>query len=133
MKINYIYQNLDDKNRAECLLKALFEAENININEFKGENTISVSCDGSAAFYSFDSELSKHGSIGWRLSAKAAGEVFLGRKPDVRIVAEKAEYYYEKSKITGQIDKNINDKGNEDNHSFLPPQIEGVFMPHALP
>ena len=94
MKINYIYQNTDDKNRAECLIKALFEAENININDFKGENTLTVSCDGSSAFYSFDSELSKHGNLGWRLSAKAAGEAFFGRKPDVRIVASKAEQYY---------------------------------------
>ncbi len=94
MKINYIYQNPDNKNRAECLLRALFEAENININEFKGENVISVSCDGSAAFYSFDSDLSRNGNLGWRLCAKSAGECFLGYKPDVRIVAEKAENYY---------------------------------------
>lgn len=97
MTLEYIYNNADQKLRAESLLFALFEVENATIENYKEGNTITVSCDGSPAFFVFDPTLIDHGNLGWKLAAKVAGEVFFGHKPDVRKVAARAEEIYSKS------------------------------------
>jgi len=103
MKLQFIFEQNDDKLRAEALLDALFEAEGQSIADRFGEATVTVS-NKAPAFYIFDTETTKHGNIGWRLAAKSAGEKFFGVKPDVRKVATLAEEKYNKlasqSKVT---------------------------------
>lgn len=93
MKTNYIFENDDNKLRATALLRATLEFFNKEEGDVLGNSTVTIS-DKIPAFYVFDSEMTKHGNIGWRQVAKSLGEKFFGVKPDVRIVADLAEKYY---------------------------------------
>jgi len=96
MKLEYIFTTKDNEVRAKAVITALFENKQIKIEDYKGNNTLSIS-DQSPAFIVFDGEQTKHETIGWRLAAKDVGIQFFGEKPDVVAIGARANQIYQES------------------------------------
>ena len=108
MIINYLLPP-DDDLRAKAVARAVFEDFNTEIGEHKGDFNVTIT-DKEPGFLVWDSETTKHGTLGWRLAAKQFSEVFFGVKCDVVKVGAAAEQYYLKAVENKHYESVVNKK-----------------------